>query len=223
MTAPVPVPVPGAGQLGERERVLTARVHAVVGLTADTVLVKALSPDSVPRFLAGEVSAGSPGARPPFDYRLVGGTVARKQDCARFRAPEDFRQAFRLDYPGSPFPAGLPVLHLMEFPAVDPDWYVVPFGAPTAPGVPVSAVRSAAYAMVASARAAGVDPGTVRMEIAPWPYAGTGLTAGGAMALPEWWKRPGLVPRGAVITSHDGGPPRVVAEYRGAREGWRQP
>lgn len=208
--------VPGSGTLSPQERVLTARVHTMVGLAPDTLMVKPLTPSSVDRYLRGEVSAGVVGARPPFDFRLVGGTVARHQDCVNLRQPRDFIQAFRLDYPGSPFRPDLAVLHTMEFPALFPDHYVVPFGAPSVPTADKRAVREAAYAMVDAVKMAGVDPNTYRQEIAPWPYSGTGLTAGGDLAMPEWWKRPGIVPVGARIMA--GG--AVVAVFRGASMGW---
>ncbi|MGQ0838434.1 hypothetical protein [Actinokineospora sp.] len=209
--------VPGSGGLGQHERVLTARVHTMVALDADTVMVKVLAPGALDWYLRGEVSAGVVGARPPFDFRLVGGTVARRQDCVHLRTPRDHLQAFRLDYAGSPFHPDLPELHTMEFPVLHPDHFVVPFGAPTALDLSASspAVRDSAYAMTAAAREAGVDPNTYRTEIAPWPYTGTGLSAGGDLALPLWWRRPGIVPRGARIMAHPGS--RPVAIYR---PGW---
>ncbi|PPK67978.1 hypothetical protein V5P93_007324 [Actinokineospora auranticolor] len=197
----------GSVSLSAHERALTARVHAVVTLEPNTVMVKVLTPGSVERYLRGEVSAGVVGARPPFDYRLVGGTVARLQDCANLRTPRDFHQAFRLDYAGSPFhPDAL--VHTMEFPAQHPDRYFVPYGAP-------DDARQPGYAMTAAALAAGVDPNTVRTEFAPWPYTGTGLTAGGPLALPEWWRQPGLIPLGARIVAHTPQGPTPIAHWRG--------
>ncbi|RLK60301.1 hypothetical protein [Actinokineospora cianjurensis] len=192
------------GSLSDHERALTARVHAIVTLAPDTWLVKVLAPWSVERYLRHEVSPGAVGSQPPFDYRLVSGTVGRLQDCGNLRTPRDFHQAFRLDYAGSPFHPDMPVLHTMEFTAGAPDRYVVPFGAPTGP-------REPAYAMTAAALAAGVDPNSVRTEFAPWPFTGTGLTAGGPLALPEWWKQPGVIPRGARIVAYTPRGPHPVA------------
>ncbi|GAA3007362.1 hypothetical protein [Actinokineospora diospyrosa] len=192
------------GSLSDHERALTARVHAIIALAPDTPLVKVLPPWAVDRYLRHEVSPGAAGAHPPFDYRLVGGTVARLQDCANLRTPRDFHQAFRLDYAGSPFHPDMPVLHTMEFIAEHPDRYVVPFGAPTGP-------REPAYEMTAAALAAGVDPNTVRTEFAPWPFTGTGITGGGPLALPEWWRQPGLIPAGSRITAHTATGPHPVA------------
>ncbi len=204
----------GSAGLSEHERALTARVHTVVTLAPDTVLVKVLAPGAVERYLRGEVSAGVVGARPPFDHRLVGGAVARLQDCANLRGPRDFHQAFRLDYAGSPFHPDMPVLHTMEFPALHPERYRVPYGAPTLPDRP--SPRGPGYAMVASALAAGVDPNAVRTEFAPWPFTGTGITAGGPLALPEWQRPPGVVPLGARITAHTVRGARPVAVWRGS-------
>ena len=48
-----------------------------------------LRPGSLERYLHAEVSAGRWGERPPFDYRVAGGTVARLQDLAGLRTPAD--------------------------------------------------------------------------------------------------------------------------------------
>ncbi|WP_436492906.1 hypothetical protein [Actinokineospora sp. HUAS TT18] len=207
--------IPGSGALSPQERVLTARVHTAVALTPGTWMVKVLPPPVVRRYLAGEVSAGRPGSVPPFDYRLVGGTVARHQDCANLRSAGEAIHAFRLDYPGSPFAANQP-LCVLEFPVLDPHQFLVPFGAPWIPNVARADVSIAAQAMLDGVKLAGVDPNTYRLEIAPWPFTGTGLTGGGDLAVPEWWKRPGIVPMGSRIVV-DGA---VTAVYRGADTGW---
>jgi hypothetical protein len=107
-------------------------------------------------------------------------------------------QAFRLDDPASAFRRDLPAIPVMGFLAGDPDQYVTPLGAPPArePQVGLEAaspeVRAAAYAMVAAAESAGLDPNTYRKEIAPWPTPVPGSpppttwrfpNAGGIMAL----------------------------------------
>jgi hypothetical protein len=220
-------PVPGSGALSQRERELTARVHTVVTLGRDTLMVKALPPGALERYLAAEVSQGVWGQRSPFDYRTVGGTVARAQDLARLRTPAEFLRALRLDYPGSPFRPDLPVLHLLEFRVVEPNKFIVPFGAPSVPdpAAPLpwdsDAVREAAYAMADAAEAAGVDPNTYRKQINPWPYSGTGITADPQLGVPEWWRRPDRVPGGSVIVAHRRDGERVpVAVYRGEAFGW---
>lgn len=220
--------VPGSGQLDDRERVLTARVHTMVGIEPGTVMVKALAPGSVPRYLRGEVSAGQWGQAPPFSAHAVAGTVARLQDTGDLRTPGDFCQAFRLDFPGSPFRPDAPVIHLLEFAAVRPAEFTVAFGAPSVPdpeaGLPPNSpeVRETAYAMVEAAAQAGVDPNTYRMEIAPWPYSGTGLSAAGDLALPLWEKDCGPIPRGARIVEHGPAGPRPIAVYHGSTPGWQQ-
>jgi hypothetical protein len=220
--------VPGSGQLDEHARVLVARMQAVIEITHDTVMVKVLPPASVGRYLAGEVSAGEWGKRPPFDYRLVGGTVARRQDTTNLRTPAELFQAFRLDYPASPFRRDLPAIPVMEFLAGDPDQYVTPLGAPTVrePQLVLEEaspeVRAAAYAMVAAAESAGLDPNTYRKEIAPWPYTGTGITAADDLAVPERWRPHGLVPRGAVIMERTAtSEARMIAIYRNNLRGWK--
>lgn len=220
-------PVPGSGALSPRERELTARVHIAVTLTPDTLMVKALPPGAPERYLAAEVSQGVWGQRSPFDHRTVGGTVVRAQDVARLRTPLDFMRALRLDYQGSPFHPDLPVLHVLEFRAVEPNKFVVPFGAPSVadPAAPLpwdsDAVREAAYAMADAAEAAGVDPNTYRKQINPWPYSGTGITADPQLGVPEWWRRPDRVPGGSVIVAHGrDGARSVVAVYRGEAFGW---
>jgi hypothetical protein len=141
---------------------------------------------------------------------------------------DEFRRAFRLDYAGSPFPPNAQVIHLMEFAAGPAEGYLVPFGAPSvldpAAQLPPNSpeVRETAYAMAAAAEAAGVDPNTYRKEIAPWPFSGTGLSAGGDLALPEWWKLPGAVPRGALIVELGPTGRRPIAGYGGATWGWRE-
>jgi hypothetical protein len=220
--------VPGSGQLDERERVLTARIHTMVRIEWDTVVVKALPPAAIPRFLRNEVSAGQWGRQPPFTPHTVTGTVVRLQDTTNLRDADDTRRAFRLDYPGSPFPLNSQTVHLMEFVAGNPDQYLVAFGAPAvldpAAQLPPnsSEVRETAYAMADAAAAAGVDPNTYRKEIAPWPFSGTGLSSAGDLALPEWWKLPGTVPRGARIVEVGSGGRRTLASYGGATWGWRE-
>lgn len=203
---------------------LTARVHDVVRVEPGTVMVKVIPQRSVARYLAGEVSAGEWGRRTPFDAHEVSGTVARLQDTTTLRGPADFFQAFRLDYDGSPFAPVQPVIAVMEFAAQRPAQFVVAYGAPTVPDLSVGLpeVRETAYAMVEAVEAAGVDPNTYRMEIAPWPYAGTGLSAGGALALPVWSKQSGPIPREAVIVEHDNqGRSRRIAMYAGRTKGWQ--
>jgi hypothetical protein len=221
--------VPGSGQLDERERVLTARVHTVVTVEPGTIMVKPLAAASIPRYLRGEISAGQWGRQPPFNAHTIAGTVARLQDTGNLRIPADFFQAFRLDFPGSPFSPNAPVVHTMEIAAIRPSEYVVAFGAPSmldpeAQLPPNSQeVRETAYAMIEAAEQAGVDPNSYRMEIAPWPYSGTGLSAAGDLALPLWEKVSGPIPTNARIVEH-GGPagPRPIAVYRGSTLGWQQ-
>jgi hypothetical protein len=125
--------IPGAGRLSDHERELVARVQPVVVVEPGTVMLNVLRPGSVERYLRREVSPGVWGQAPPFDYRLVGGTVVRQQDCSALRVPADFVRALRLDYPRGPFRVDQPVLHTMEFLAVDPAQFVTPFGAPSQP------------------------------------------------------------------------------------------
>ncbi|HEU5473269.1 MAG TPA: hypothetical protein VFV67_21705 [Actinophytocola sp.] len=220
--------VPGSGALTERERALTARVHTVVTVEPDTVLVKPLRPGSLERYLHAEVSAGRWGERPPFDYRVAGGTVARLQDLAGLRTPADLLRAFRLDYPGSPFRPDLPELHLLAFAATQPAQLVIPLGAPALPyprtGYPpnMTEVRVAALRMIEAAEAAGVDPNAYRMELNPWPYTGTGITADPETGVPVRWRRYAPLPAGAVIMVYRlDGSTSQVASYRGAGFGWR--
>lgn len=220
--------VPGSGQLDERERVLTARIHTMVRIERDTVVIKALPPATIPRFLRNEVSAGQWGRQPPFTCHTVTGTVVRLQDTTRMRTAEEFRRAFRLDYAGNSFPPNAQTIHLLEFVAGSPDGYLVAFGAPSVldpkaqlpPNSPE--VRETAYAMAEAAEQAGVDPNTYRREIAPWPFSGTGLSSGGDLALPEWWKLPGPVPKNAHIVEIGPAGRRQIAVYGGAVWGWRE-
>jgi hypothetical protein len=220
--------VPGSGQLDDRARVLTARVHTMVLVEPGMTMVKALAPASIPRYLSNEVSAGQWGSKPPFTCHTIAGTVVRQQDTTQIRAADEYRRAFRLDYAGSPFPPNAQTIHLMEFVAGAPEEYLVAFGAPSvldpAAQLPPNSpeVRETAYAMAEAAETAGVDPNTYRREIAPWPFSGTGLSAGGDLALPEWWKLPGPVPRGALIVELGPAGRRPVAGYGGATWGWRE-
>ncbi|HEV2777936.1 MAG TPA: hypothetical protein VGX25_00910 [Actinophytocola sp.] len=226
MTQPV---VPGSGSLTQDERVLAARVQGLVEIAPDTPMIKLLAPGELERYLRREVSQGEWGRRPPFDFRTVGGIVARAQDTTNLRTPVEFMRAFRVDYPGSPFRPDQPVVHVMEFLAVQPGQFVIPLGAPASldpsaglrPNTP--AVRDAAYAMIDAAATAGLDPNTYRMEIAPWPYTGTGVTADPELGVPERWKRPSTVPSGATIFQYDPSARKLpVAIYRGAALGWEQ-
>lgn len=222
-----PVQVPGSGALTQHERELAARVHIHVTIEPDTIMAKALAPGSLRRYLAREVSPGVWGKEPPFDYRVVGGTVVRAQDVAQLRTPAEFVRALRLDYPGSPFRPDLPVLHTLEFRAVAPNQYVIPLGAPTLddPRNPVpyesDAVRDAAWAMVEAAEAAGLDPNLYRKQINPWPYTGTGITADAELGVPERWRRYDPMPGGATIVEYNqNGARKPAAFYRGEAFGW---
>jgi hypothetical protein len=219
--------IPGSGQLDDNERELVARVQRVVVLEPSTVMVKVLRPGSLDRYLRGEVSPGVWGQAPPFDYRLVGGTVARQQDCADLRTPADVVRAFRLDYPLSPFHPGQPVIHTMEFLAVRPSQFFTPLGAPSEPypesGFPPDhpQVRLVAAAMASAAERAGIDPNTYRTEVRPWPYTGTGLTAEAETGVPERWRRYGPIPNAATIFEHTAqGLKRPIALFHGEAFGW---
>lgn len=223
-------PIPGSGALTRRERELLARVHTIVTVEAGTVLAKPLRPGSLVRYLRSEVSAGRPGGQPPFDYRTAGGIVGRQQDVAELRTPGQLIRAFRLDYEDSPFVPDLPVLHVLEFAATQPAQLVIPLGAPcpTFPktGSPpnLTEARVIAKHMVAAATAAGVDPDTTRMELNPWPFTGTGLTADPDTGIPVRWRRYAPLPAGAVIIERRAdGTSRPVAEFGGGGYGWREP
>jgi hypothetical protein len=219
--------VPGSGALSQRERELTARVHTVVTVATDTMVAKVLRPGDLERYLRHEVSAGRWDTAPPFDHHLAGGTVARLRDLAGLRTPGDFVRALRLDYPGSPFQADLPVVHVLEFPATEPAQFVTPFGAPTLPyprvGFPpnMTEVRVVAAQMADAAEASGVDPNTYRIELNPWPFSGTGITADPRLGVPEWWHRYAPLPAGAAIVAVDPtGQRRPVARYLGVPRSW---
>jgi hypothetical protein len=225
MTAPIQVP--GAGALSQHERELTARVHIFVTIEPDTIMVKALPPGALQRYLNREVSPGAWGSEPPFDYRVVGGTVVRAQDVTELHTPADFMRALRLDYPGSPFMPDVPVLDILEFRAVAPNQYIVPLGAPTVddPRNPApydsDAVREVAWAMADAAEAVGLDPNVYRKQINPWPYTGTGITADPELGVPERWRRYDPVPGGATIFEYNqNGMREPVAVYRGEAFGW---
>jgi hypothetical protein len=220
-------PIPGSGQLTREQRDLVARSLQFAPVESNTVMIKALRPDALSRYLRREMSAGVSGRQPPFNFRTVGGMVARQQDTTHLRGPEDFIAGFRLDFPGSPFTPNIPVIHAMEFLAVDPDKFVIPLGAPTLPypgiGYPPNQadVRVAAWEMFDAARRSELDPGTYRMELNPWPYTGTGITANSEIGFPERWMRFGEVPESATIIEHDRRGVKVpVAIYRGAALGW---
>jgi hypothetical protein len=220
--------VPGSGSMTQHERELVARVHTVATVQPDTVMSKPVRPGSLERYLRSEVSAGIWGKEPPFDFRLIGGTVARAQDVANLRTPADFVRAFRLDYPGNPTRPDLPVLHVMEFLVVDPAQFVIPLGAPALPypekGFPpnMTDVRVAGFRMIEAAETAGVDPNTYRLELNPWPYTGTGITPDQELGVPERWRRYAPLPAHATIFEYtQGGTKRPVAGYLGAMLGWR--
>jgi hypothetical protein len=101
-------------------------------LDPSTVMIKVLRPDALARCLRGELTAGLPLGGPPFDHRVVGGTVARQQDCAPLRAPADFVRTLGLGYPGSPFHPDLAVLHVLAFPVLAPGQFVPVPAAPDA-------------------------------------------------------------------------------------------
>jgi hypothetical protein len=213
--------------LSDYEKQLAARVQGTVTIEPGTVMLKVLRPGSLERYLRREISPGVWGQIPPFDYRLVGGVVARQQDCANLRRPSDYIRAFRLDYPGSPFAAIMPTLHTMEFLAVRPSQFITPLGAPSLPypriGYPPNypEVYAAAVSMEHAAENAGLDPNSYRREVRPWPYTGTGLTAADDLAVPERWRRFSPVPANATIFECDAaGRKRPVAIFRGEPLGW---
>jgi hypothetical protein len=221
--------IPGSGRLDDHQRELLARVQQAVVIEPGTIMLKVLRPGSVQRYLQGEVSPGIWRQVPPFDYRLVGGMVARRQDCAQLRTPAEFTSALRLDYPASPFHPSMPSLQTMEFPALRPSQFVTPFGAPSPPypaqGFPPDhpQVMLAAARMAEAAERAGVDPNTFRTEIRPWPFTGTGVTAEPASGVPERWRRFGPAPQGATVFEHSGqGHKQPLAVFRGAALGWEQ-
>ncbi|MFL6142812.1 MAG: hypothetical protein ACJ72N_13205 [Labedaea sp.] len=220
--------VPGSGGLTQHERELTARVHTLVTVEPDTVLAKPLRPGSLERYLRGEVSAGRWGEEPPFDFRMAGGTVARAQDLPDPATPADLVRAFRLDYPGSPFRPDPPVLLVVEFAATEPAQLVIPLGAPAPPYPPtgfppnMTDVRMAGFRMLEAAQTAGLDPNLYRLELNPWPYAGTGITADPELGVPERWRRFAPLPAGALIVEYTtAGGRRPVAGYSGSALGWR--
>lgn len=225
MTAPIRVP--GSGALSQHERELTARVHTVVTIEPDTIMVKALPPGTLRRYLNAEISQGVWGKEPPFDSRILGGSVVRAQDVQELRTPGEFVRALRLDYPGSPFRPDLPVLHILEFRAVAPNQYIVPLGAPSVddPRNPApfdsDPVRAAAWAMADAAESVGLDPNKYRKQINPWPYTGTGITADPDLGVPERWRRYNAIPAESVIWGHSQDGARTAeAVYRGAAFGW---
>jgi hypothetical protein len=225
MTAPIHVP--GSGTLTQHERELAARVQGFVTIEPETIMVKVLAPGVLQRYLSRAVSSGVWGKEPPFDYRMVGGSVVRAQDVTELHTPADFIRALRLDYPGSPFRPDLPVLHILEFRAVAPNQYVTPLGAPSVedPSNPApynsDPVRAAAWAMADAAAAVGLDPNTYRKQINPWPYTGTGITADAELGVPERWRRYDRIPADATIIEYNRDGARIpVAVYRGEAFGW---
>ncbi|SDZ40622.1 hypothetical protein SAMN05421504_11558 [Amycolatopsis xylanica] len=201
-----------------------ARSLTFAGIDADTLMVKALRPDSALRYLRAEISAGVEAV--PFDWRLVGGSVSRQQDTTHLVSPGDFVRAFGLGYPDSPFGTDPVSVQTMEFRAVDVERFVLPLGAPTQPypefGYPPNqgAVRAAASAMTDAAREAGIDPNMIREELNPWPFTGIGLTADSELRIPEYWMRFSQIPASATIYDHSGGVKTAVGVYRSAALGW---
>jgi hypothetical protein len=225
--SPTMISIPGSGELTQRQRELLARSLTLAPIEPNTVMVKALPPAILGRYLRAEISAGRWGEIPPFDYRRVGGTVARQQDTTHLRTPPDFIRGFRLDYQGSPFRPDQRELHTMEFLAIEPRSFVIPLGAPTLQyprtGYPPNQadVRIAAHAMIDAARTAGLDPNTYRMELNPWPCSGTGITADPEFGFPERWMCFNPIPNAATIFAYDQvGNKTPVAIYRGVMLGW---
>jgi hypothetical protein len=222
------VGVPGAGQLSEQERVLLARVHTLVPLTPDTVMIKVLPPGALRIYLTNTVATSVPGEGVTFDHRTVGGYVARAVDAEDLTTPTAFVSAFHWAYPTSGYHANADRLHVMEFAAGPVDRYTVPFGAPAHPdptfGLPADSpeVGQVADAMAAAAVAAGVAPATFRRQIDFWPFTGTGLTPNGLDGLPVWWRRFDDLPAGASIYEYDQQEGKhLVARYTGRMAGWR--
>lgn len=219
-------PIPGSGSLTTQQRELVARSLTLAGIDAGTLMVKVLRPGAVSRYLGREISPGVWGRQPPFDYRMVGGSVSRHQDTTQLASPADFVSAFGLGYPGSPFGTNPASVQTMEFPAVNVDRFVLPLGAPTLPypaiGYPPNQadVQVAALDMVDAARRAGLDPNLVRKELNPWPFTGTGITADANLGFPEFWMQFSQIPASAVIFDHNTGRKAPVAVYRGAVLGW---
>lgn len=228
MTEQNTVDVPGAGRLTDEERLLLARVHALVPLTPDTVLFKVLPAGALRVYLSNTVAVTVPDGGPTFDHRTVGGYVARMVDAAELVTPAAFIKAFHWDYATSGYHLNAARIHVLEFAAGPVARYTVPFGAPAHQDpafglLPESAaVQQVADDMMAAAEAAGVHPATFDRQIDFWPYTGTGMTPNGMNGLPIWWRRYDDLPEGAMIYEYDTlGEKNPVARYLGRLGGWR--
>lgn len=228
MTEQNTVGVPGSGRLSDGEKALLARVHPLVALTPDTVMIKVLPPGALRIYLGNTTAMSVPNEGVTLDARTVGGYVARAEDAADLSTPAAFVQAFHWDYPTTGFHLNATRIHVMEFAAGPVDRYTVPFGAPAHPdpdfGLPPDSpeVNRVANEMVAAAAAAGVDPATYAKVIDFWPYTGTGLTPNALDGLPVWWRRYDDLAAGAVIHEYDtAGTRNAVARYTGQISGWR--
>lgn len=215
-------PVPGSGSLSPEERELVLKVQTWVTIEPDTWMLKVLPPGMTDLYLQRAILSA-----PPFDYRMVGGQVARSQDTADLTTPQALVQAFRLDHvPG--FDAEMSTVDVMEFPATRPEQYHIPLGAPShldpAFELPAdsSPVSRAADEMIRAAKVVGLDGNSYHREIRPWPYTGTGMTASAMSPVPERWRRYSRVPKGATISRIDAvNNKSMIAVFDGEPFGWR--
>jgi hypothetical protein len=226
MTGPTTVEVPGSGRLTDEERQLLARVHTLVPLTEDTPMFTILPAGALRIYLGNQLAASGP-AGPTLDSRTVGGYVARSVDAEEFTTPSALIEAFHWDYPTIGLARNASRIHLLEFLAGPVDRYTIPFGAPAHPdpgfGLPFDSVQveRAADAMVAAARAVGIDPASYTRVIDFWPYTGTGMTPNALNGLPVWLRRYDALNTGAMIVEYDTqGQKSPVARYRGRLQGW---
>lgn len=106
-------------RLADHELTSLAWLHHEVTLDDTTIMQKIITPWQAKRVLAGSI-------------RGVGGFVVRWDDVAACRDPADLQEAFGLGYRAPdgrrPFGPGDPDIHLVRFPAFDPEAYKRPFG-----------------------------------------------------------------------------------------------
>jgi hypothetical protein len=201
--------VPGSGRLTQHERELMARAQKHVTIDPDTPMQKVITDKAHHGYLNPERDANGVPTKPP----MVGGFVARQQDATHLNTPDAIVQGNRLDYANTPYHQGMQKVHVVEFPAGDPNHYKTPLGAPVASdhgALPTDpSVRHTSDRMHDAADTVGLDPNSHTRQNNSWPYTGAGVTAD-PNGIPERVKDWQEFPDGSRMVEYDPAGNRVV-------------
>lgn len=186
-------------ELTDGEVAAFLQLHGEVVIGERTVMQKVVTPWHAECYLDNTI-------------HRIGGLAARWEDLALCRDPAELQEAFGLGYrePDGkrPFDPNDPVIHLVRFPALDPEAYKRPFGG-----------RDPEHAELY--REMWGLPSVRDVEIWSYPFTGTGFTGSQRRIVPVFLLKEDLpVPSGAELyeLTAEGGE-ELLAVYVAVR-GW---